>query len=63
MITRRQALASAATTAFLTASESFAMPPKDLILINAKVTWWPPRAMVRTVRTFPASTIVTLVVS
>ncbi|WP_394442493.1 amidohydrolase (plasmid) [Sphingobium naphthae] len=38
MITRRQALASAATTAFLTASESFAMPPKDLILINAKVT-------------------------
>ncbi|WP_022682327.1 amidohydrolase [Sphingobium bisphenolivorans] len=38
MITRRQALASAATTALLTATESFAMSPKDLIIINAKVT-------------------------
>ncbi|MEO7468197.1 MAG: amidohydrolase, partial [Sphingobium limneticum] len=38
MITRRQALASAATTALLTASESFAMRQKDLIITNAKVT-------------------------
>ncbi|RYD42949.1 MAG: amidohydrolase, partial [Sphingomonadales bacterium] len=37
-ITRRQALAGAATTALLTASESFAMSPKDLIVVNAKVT-------------------------
>ncbi|SFG49553.1 hypothetical protein SAMN05518801_1359 [Novosphingobium sp. CF614] len=38
MMTRRQALASAATTALLTATESFAMSPKDLIITNAKVT-------------------------
>ena len=38
MITRRQALASAASTALVTATESFAMTAKDLILINAKVT-------------------------
>lgn len=37
-LTRRQALAGAATTALLTATESFAMKPKDLIIINAKVT-------------------------
>ena len=37
-ITRRQALAGAATTALLTASESFAMSSKDLIIVNAKVT-------------------------
>ena len=38
MITRRQALASAASTALMTATESFAMTAKDMILINAKVT-------------------------
>ena len=38
MITRRQALASAASTALVTATESFAMTAKDMILINAKVT-------------------------
>ena len=38
MITRRQALASAASTALITATESFAMTAKDMILINAKVT-------------------------
>ena len=37
-LTRRQALAGAATTALLTATESFAMRPKDLIIVNAKVT-------------------------
>ncbi|MGN6289441.1 MAG: amidohydrolase [Sphingopyxis terrae] len=37
-ITRRQALAGAATTALLSSSESFAMSPKDLIIVNAKVT-------------------------
>lgn len=37
-ITRRQALAGAATTALLTASESLAMSSKDLIIVNAKVT-------------------------
>ncbi|WP_336963018.1 amidohydrolase [Sphingobium aquiterrae] len=41
-LTRRQALAGlgagAAATALLTATESFAMTPKDLIIINAKVT-------------------------
>ena len=34
----RQALVGAATTALLTATESFAMRPKDLIIVNAKVT-------------------------
>ena len=38
MITRRQALTSAASTALVTATESFAMTAKDMILINAKVT-------------------------
>ncbi|MET0241420.1 MAG: amidohydrolase, partial [Sphingobium sp.] len=40
MMTRRQALASAATAALLTATESFAMtaPAKDIIITNAKVT-------------------------
>ncbi len=37
-ITRRQALAGAATTALLTASESFAMTQPDLVIVNAKVT-------------------------
>ncbi len=37
-ITRRQALAGAATTALLSSSESLAMSPKDLIIVNAKVT-------------------------
>ncbi len=39
-ITRRQALAGAATTALLTATESLAMSPKqpDLLITNAKVT-------------------------
>ena len=37
-LTRRQTLAGAATTALLTATESFAMRPKDLIIFNAKVT-------------------------
>ena len=38
-ITRRQALAGAASTALLPLSESFAMTaPQDLILVNAKVT-------------------------
>ncbi len=37
-ITRRQALAGVATTALLTATKSFAMPKKDLIIVNAKVT-------------------------
>ena len=37
-LTRRQTLAGAATTALLTATESFAMRPKDLIIVNAKVT-------------------------
>jgi predicted amidohydrolase YtcJ len=38
MMTRRTVLTSAATTALAAASEGFAMPFKDLILINAKVT-------------------------
>ncbi|MBH2000510.1 MAG: amidohydrolase family protein, partial [Sphingomonadaceae bacterium] len=38
MMTRRQALGSAACLPLLTATESFAMTAKDLILINAKVT-------------------------
>lgn len=38
-LTRRDALAGAATTALLTATESFAMtPPTDLIITNAKIT-------------------------
>ena len=37
-LTRRQTLVGAATTALLTATESFAMRPKDLIIVNAKVT-------------------------
>lgn len=37
-ISRRQALAGAATTALLTASESLAMTRDDLIITNAKVT-------------------------
>ncbi|BBE34326.1 amidohydrolase [Sphingosinicella microcystinivorans] len=37
-ITRRQALAGAATTALLTASESLAMNRDDIIITNAKVT-------------------------
>jgi predicted amidohydrolase YtcJ len=38
MITRRQALASAASLPLLTTTESFAMTRKDLIIVNAKVT-------------------------
>ena len=38
MMTRRQALASAASLPLMTAPECFAMMPTDLILINAKVT-------------------------
>ncbi|HWT43873.1 MAG TPA: amidohydrolase, partial [Sphingopyxis sp.] len=37
-ITRRHALAGAATTALLTATESFAMTRPDLVIVNAKVT-------------------------
>lgn len=37
-ITRRHALAGAATTALLTATESFAMNQPDLLIVNAKVT-------------------------
>lgn len=37
-ITRRQALVGAATSALLTASESFAMTQPDLVIVNAKVT-------------------------
>lgn len=37
-ITRRQALAGAATTALLTATESLAMTQPDLVIVNAKVT-------------------------
>ena len=37
-ITRRQALAGAATTALVTASESFAMTQPDLVIVNARVT-------------------------
>jgi predicted amidohydrolase YtcJ len=36
--TRRQALAGAATTALLTATESLAMTQPDLVIVNAKVT-------------------------
>lgn len=38
MITRRQALGSAACLPLLTVTETFAMPPRDLIITNAKVT-------------------------
>jgi len=38
MITRRQALGSAACLPILTVTETFAMPPRDLIITNAKVT-------------------------
>lgn len=37
-ITRRQALAGAATTALLTATESIAMTQPDLVIVNARVT-------------------------
>jgi predicted amidohydrolase YtcJ len=37
-LTRRQALASAATTALLSVTESFAMTASDTIIVNAKVT-------------------------
>ena len=37
-LTRRQALASAASLPLLTATESFAMPDPDLVIVNAKVT-------------------------
>jgi predicted amidohydrolase YtcJ len=37
-LTRREALASAACIPFLTATETFAMPEKDLIIVNASVT-------------------------
>jgi predicted amidohydrolase YtcJ len=37
-LTRRQALAGAATTALLTATEAMAMRHTDLIIINAKIT-------------------------
>ncbi|MBA4751398.1 MAG: amidohydrolase [Sphingopyxis sp.] len=37
-LTRREALAGAATAALVTATESLAMQPKDLIVVNAKVT-------------------------
>ncbi|PXA97662.1 amidohydrolase [Nostoc sp. 3335mG] len=37
-LTRRGALAGAATTALLTATEAFAMSEPDLIIVNAKVT-------------------------
>ncbi len=37
-VTRRQALAGAATTALLTATESFAMTQPDLVIVNASVT-------------------------
>ncbi|AHE56741.1 amidohydrolase [Sphingomonas sanxanigenens] len=38
-LTRRQALAGAATTALLTSTESFAMtPPADILITNAKIT-------------------------
>jgi hypothetical protein len=38
MITRRQALTGAATTALVTATESLAMTGKDLLITNARVT-------------------------
>ncbi|RJG51745.1 amidohydrolase [Sphingobium terrigena] len=38
MMTRRRALASAASLPLVTATESFAMTPTDIILVNAKVT-------------------------
>lgn len=37
-LTRRQALASAASLPLLNATESFAMPDPDLVIVNAKVT-------------------------
>ena len=37
-LTRRQALMSAASTALLSVTESFAMTASDTIIVNAKVT-------------------------
>ncbi|MDR7103023.1 amidohydrolase [Croceicoccus sp. BE223] len=37
-LTRRKALAASAATALITATESFAMPSRDLIIVNARVT-------------------------